>query len=123
MDGFTRRCRVAAVIATLDVRVVLIFLVLTGVGTLAEGRAKERAAKLTEIRVYDRLYDRLDEYLSVPARLRGDDDGRNEDASDGEGRKKKILPEGEIQKEGPEISPALPHFPVFQRRTSLPVPE
>ena len=31
---------VAAIIATLDVRVVLIFFVLTGVGTLAEGRAK-----------------------------------------------------------------------------------
>ena len=39
---------VAAIIATLDVRVVLIFLVLTGIGTLAEGRAKEQAAKLTE---------------------------------------------------------------------------
>ena len=196
---------VAAIIATLDVRVVLIFFVLTGVGTLAEGRAKEQAAKLTEqisadqrgwmyyarlfenfdygkeirlnamgdwllkrerafftrvndnqkqqndgyirsgligsgctflqqciayawlilrtmqgrisvgsftmyvsavttfasalrtvldnlteIRVYDRFYDRLDEYLSVPARLRGDGDGRNEDASAGEERKKRI---------------------------------
>ena len=194
---------VAAIIATLDVRVVLIFFVLTGVGTLAEGRAKEQAAKLTEqisadqrgwmyyarlfknfdygkeirlnamgdwllkrerafftrvndnqkqqndgyirsgligsgctflqqcvayawlilrtmqgrisvgsftmyvsavttfasalrtvldnlteIRVYDRFYDRLDEYLSVPARLRGDGDGRKE-------RKKRILPKGE----------------------------
>ena len=201
---------VAAIIATLDVRVVLIFFVLTGVGTLAEGRAKEQAAKLTEqisadqrgwmyyarlfenfdygkeirlnamgdwllkrerafftrvndnqkqqndgyirsgligsgctflqqciayawlilrtmqgrisvgsftmyvsavttfasalrtvldnlteIRVYDRFYDRLDEYLSVPARLRGDGDGRNEDASAGEERKKRILPKGE----------------------------
>lgn len=201
---------VAAIIATLDVRVVLIFLVLTGIGTLAEGRAKEQAAKLTEqisadqrgwmyyaglfenfncgkeirlnamgdwllkrerafftrvndnlkqqndgyirsgligsgctflqqcaayawlilrtmqggisvgsftmymsavttfasalrtvldnlteIRVYDRFYDRLDEYLSVPARLRGDDDGRNEDISAREGGKKRILPEGE----------------------------
>ena len=201
---------VAAIIATLDVRVVLIFLVLTGIGTLAEGRAKEQAAKLTEqisadqrgwmyyaglfenfncgkeirlnamgdwllkrerafftrvndnlkqqndgyirsgligsgctflqqcaayawlilrtmqggisvgsftmymsavttfasalrtvldnlteIRVYDRFYDRLDEYLSVPARLHGDDDGRNEDVSAREGGKKRILPEGE----------------------------
>ena len=200
---------VAAIIATLDVRVVLIFLVLTGAGTFAEGRAKERAAKLTEqisadqrgwmyysglfenfgygkeirlngmgnwllkrerafftrvndnlkqqndgyirsgligcgctflqqcaayawlilrtmqggisvgsftmyvsavtafasalrtvldnlteIRVYDRFYDRLDEYLSVPARLRGDDDGRNHDIS-GRKEKKRILSEGE----------------------------
>ena len=200
---------VAAIIATLDVRVVLIFLVLTGAGTFAEGRAKERAAKLTEqisadqrgwmyysglfenfgygkeirlngmgnwllkrerafftrvndnlkqqndgyirsgligcgctflqqcaayawlilrtmqggisvgsftmyvsavtafasalrtvldnlteIRVYDRFYDRLDEYLSVPARLRGDDDGRNHDVS-GRKEKKRILSEGE----------------------------
>ena len=200
---------VAAIIATLDVRVVLIFLVLTGAGTFAEGRTKERAAKLTEqisadqrgwmyysglfenfgygkeirlngmgnwllkrerafftrvndnlkqqndgyirsgligcgctflqqcaayawlilrtmqggisvgsftmyvsavtafasalrtvldnlteIRVYDRFYDRLDEYLSVPARLRGDDDGRNHDVS-GRKEKKRILSEGE----------------------------
>lgn len=200
---------VAAIIATLDVRVVLIFLVLTGAGTFAEGHAKERAAKLTEqisadqrgwmyysglfenfgygkeirlngmgnwllkrerafftrvndnlkqqndgyirsgligcgctflqqcaayawlilrtmqggisvgsftmyvsavtafasvlrtvldnlteIRVYDRFYDRLDEYLSVPARLRGDDDGRNHDVS-GRKEKKRILSEGE----------------------------
>ncbi len=200
---------VAAIIATLDVRVVLIFLVLTGAGTFAEGHAKERAAKLTEqisadqrgwmyysglfenfgygkeirlngmgnwllkrerafftrvndnlkqqndgyirsgligcgctflqqcaayawlilrtmqggisvgsltmyvsavttfasalrtvldnlteIRVYDRFYDRLDEYLSVPARLRGDDDGRNHDIS-GRKEKKRILSEGE----------------------------
>ena len=200
---------VAAIIATLDVRVVLIFLVLTGAGTFAEGRAKERAAKLTEqisadqrgwmyyarlfenfgygkeirlngignwllkrerafftrvndnlkqqndgyirsgligcgctflqqctayawlilrtmqggisvgsftmyvsavtafasalrtvldnlteIRVYDRFYDRLDEYLSVPARLRGDDDGRNHDVS-GRKEKKRVLSEGE----------------------------
>ena len=199
----------AAIIATLDVRVVLIFLVLTGAGTFAEGRAKERAAKLTEqisadqrgwmyyarlfenfgygkeirlngignwllkrerafftrvndnlkqqndgyirsgligcgctflqqctayawlilrtmqggisvgsftmyvsavtafasalrtvldnlteIRVYDRFYDRLDEYLSVPARLRGDDDGRNHDVS-GRKEKKRVLSEGE----------------------------
>ena len=200
---------VAAIIATLDVRVVLIFLVLTGAGTFAEGHAKERAAKLTEqisadqrgwmyyarlfenfgygkeirlngignwllkrerafftrvndnlkqqndgyirsgligcgctflqqctayawlilrtmqggisvgsftmyvsavtafasalrtvldnlteIRVYDRFYDRLDEYLSVPARLRGDDDGRNHDVS-GRKEKKRVLSEGE----------------------------
>ena len=199
---------VAAIIATLDVRVVLIFLVLTGAGTFAEGRAKERAAKLTEqisadqrgwmyyarlfenfdygkeirlnamgdwllkrerafftrvndnlkqqndgyirsgligsgctflqqcaaytwlilrtmqggisvgsftmyvsavtsfasalrtvldnlteIRVYDRFYDRLDEYLSVPARLRGDVGDRNSDIS--ARNEKRILPEGE----------------------------
>ena len=199
---------VAAIIATLDVRVVLIFLVLTGAGTFAEGRAKERAAKLTEqisadqrgwmyyarlfenfdygkeirlnamgdwllkrerafftrvndnlkqqndgyirsgligsgctflqqcaaytwlilrtmqggisvgsftmyvsavtsfasalrtvldnlteIRVYDRFYDRLDEYLSVPARLRGDAGDRNSDIS--ARNEKRILPEGE----------------------------
>lgn len=201
---------VAAIIATLDVRVVLIFLVLTGAGTFAEGRAKERAAKLTEqisadqrgwmyyarlfenfdygkeirlnamgdwllkrerafftrvndnlkqqndgyirsgligsgctflqqcaaytwlilrtmqggisvgsftmyvsavtsfasalrtvldnlteIRVYDRFYDRLDEYLSVPVRLRGDVGDRNSDISAREEMKKRILPEGE----------------------------
>lgn len=199
---------VAAIIATLDVRVVLIFLVLTGAGTFTEGRAKERAAKLTEqisadqrgwmyyarlfenfdygkeirlnamgdwllkrerafftrvndnlkqqndgyirsgligsgctflqqcaaytwlilrtmqggisvgsftmyvsavtsfasalrtvldnlteIRVYDRFYDRLDEYLSVPARLRGDVGDRNSDIS--ARNEKRILPEGE----------------------------
>ncbi len=39
---------VAAIIATLDIRVVLIFVALTGVGTFFEGRAKEKAAQLTE---------------------------------------------------------------------------
>lgn len=206
-QGFTL-AGVAAIIATLDVRVVLIFLVLTGAGTFTEGRAKERAAKLTEqisadqrgwmyyarlfenfdygkeirlnamgdwllkrerafftrvndnlkqqndgyirsgligsgctflqqcaaytwlilrtmqggisvgsftmyvsavtsfasalrtvldnlteIRVYDRFYDRLDEYLSVPARLRGDVGDRNSDIS--ARNEKRILPEGE----------------------------
>ena len=201
---------VAAIIATLDIRVVLIFIVLTGAGTYAEGRAKEKAAKLTEqisadergwvyyarlfenfdygkeirlnamgdwllkrerafftrvndnrkqqndgyirsgligsvctfleqctayawlilrtikgtlsigsftmyvsavttfasalrtvldnlteIRVYDRFYDRLEEYLSVPAKLREDDDGQGKEGSAGCQTKKKSVPEGE----------------------------
>lgn len=48
---------------------------------------------LTEIRVYDRFYDRLDEYLSVPARLRGDVGDRNSDIS--ARNEKRTLPEGE----------------------------
>lgn len=48
---------------------------------------------LTEIRVYDQFYDRLDEYLSVPARLRGDVGDRNSDIS--ARNEKRILPEGE----------------------------
>lgn len=71
---------VAAIIATLDVRVVLIFLVLTGAGTFAEGRAKERAAKLTEQisadqrgwMYYARLFENFDYGKEIRLNAMGD---------------------------------------------------